>query len=191
MADPLEPWTPSTALRAFLGEGAPPVLVSLGSMEHMAPERARDLLIAAAREAKVRAILQTKRDGAEGRDGDLYFLPWAPHRRLLGACSVAVHHGGAGTTHAVLRAGRPAVVVPFIFEQKLWANRLAQLGAAPAFVSFWKATPGKLASRISEAMESEAMRARSSELARAMAAEDGTGRATRLLEELLSPTPGS
>jgi UDP:flavonoid glycosyltransferase YjiC (YdhE family) len=184
LPDPPEPWTPSPALQAFLEEGAPPVLVSLGSMEHMAPGRVRDLLIATAREARVRAILQTKRDTAEGRDGDLYFLPWAPHRRLLASCSAAVHHGGAGTTHAVLRAGRPAVVVPFIPEQKLWANRLAQLGAAPAFVSFWKATPGKLASRIRVALDSEAMRARAGELAVAMAAEDGTGRAVRLLEAM-------
>jgi UDP:flavonoid glycosyltransferase YjiC (YdhE family) len=183
LPDPLEPWTPSAALRAFLEEGAPPALISLGSMEHMAPARARDLLIAAAREAKTRAILQTKRDAAEGRDGDLYFLPWAPHRRLLASCSLAVHHGGAGTTHAVLRAGRPSVVLPFIFEQKLWARRLEQLGVAPAFVSFWKATPNEIARRIREA-GSEAMRKKASELARAMAAEDGTGRAVRLLEEL-------
>jgi UDP:flavonoid glycosyltransferase YjiC (YdhE family) len=185
-----EPWTPSDALQAFLDEGAPPVLISLGSMEHVAPERARDLLIAAARDAKVRAILQTKRNGGEGRDGALYFLPWAPHRHLLASCSVAVHHGGAGTTHAALRAGRPSVVVPFIFEQKLWARRLEQVGAAPAFVSFWKATPGKIAGRIREAAESDAMRARGAELARSMATEDGTGRATRLLEALME-TPTS
>jgi sterol 3beta-glucosyltransferase len=185
LPDPLEPWTPSPSLRAFLAAGSPPVLISLGSMEHMAPHRARNLLIEAAREAKVRAILQTKRESTEGRDGDLYFLPWAPHRPLLARCSVAVHHGGAGTTHAVLRAGRPSVVLPFIFEQKLWASRLEQVGAAPAFVSFWKATPGKIASRIREALESEAMRARTRELAEAMAAEDGTRRAVGLLEELV------
>jgi sterol 3beta-glucosyltransferase/vancomycin aglycone glucosyltransferase len=185
VSDQLEPWTPSAALQTFLDESAPPVLISLGSMEHMAPERARNLLMAAAREARVRAILQTKRDSPEGRDGDLYFLPWAPHRHLLVSCSVAVHHGGAGTTHAALRAGRPSVVLPFIFEQKLWASRLEQLGAASAFVSFWKATPSKIASRIREAAESDAMRARGAELARAMAAEDGTGRATQLLEDLM------
>ena len=186
LPDELEPWTPSPALRAFLEGGAPPVLISLGSMEHMAPRRARDLMIEAVREAKLRAILQTKRDGAEGSDGDLYFLPWAPHRHLLTTCSVAVHHGGAGTTHAALRAGRPSVVLPFIFEQKLWANRLEEVGVAPASVSFWKATPGKIASRIRAAVESEAMHAKARELAGAMLAEDGTGRAVCLLQELVT-----
>jgi UDP:flavonoid glycosyltransferase YjiC (YdhE family) len=180
----LESWTPSPGLRVFLEEGAPPVFMSLGSMEHMAPERAKNLLIDAAREAKVRAILQTKRDGAEGRDGDLYVLPWAPHRHLFPLCSAVVHHGGAGTTHAALRAGRPSVVLPFIFEQRLWGARLRQVGAAPALVSFWKATAGKVARRILDAVQSPVMSATAAKLAQAMSAEDGTGRATRLLEAL-------
>jgi UDP:flavonoid glycosyltransferase YjiC (YdhE family) len=180
----LEPWTPSADLPAFLDEGAPPVFMSLGSMEHMAPSRARNLLVEAAREAKVRAIVQTKRDKGEGRDGDVYFLPWAPHRHLLPRCSVVLHHGGAGTTHAALRAGRPSVIVPFIFEQKLWAGRLRQVGVAPPFISFWKATPGNVARRIRAALESPSMHVKATELARAMATEDGAQRATRLLEAL-------
>jgi UDP:flavonoid glycosyltransferase YjiC (YdhE family) len=180
----LAPWTPSPGLRAFLEEGAPPVFMSLGSMEHMAPERARNLLIEAARETKLRAILQSKRDGAEGRDGDLYFLPWAPHRHLFPLCSAIVHHGGAGTTHAALRAGRPSVVLPFIFEQRLWGARLRQVGAAPPSISFWRATAGKVARGVRSAVESPVMSAKAAELAQAMSAEDGTGRATRLLEAL-------
>jgi sterol 3beta-glucosyltransferase len=201
-----EPWQPSPSLRAFLEGGDSPLLVSLGSMEHMAPSRARDLAVASARLAKVRAVIQTKRDGnAEGQDGDLYFLPWAPHRRLLPLCRAVVHHGGAGTTHAVLRAGKPSVVLPFIFEQQLWARRLQQVGAGGTFVSFWKATPEKVAARIRQAIESGPMRSKALELAGAMAPEDGTGMATRLLERFVahgsgdhvpmlgsrSPTPGA
>ena len=180
-----EPWEPSPSLRAFLEGGDSPLLVSLGSMEHMAPSRARDLAVASARLAKVRAVIQTKRDGnAEGQDGDLYFLPWAPHRHLLPLCRAVVHHGGAGTTHAVLRAGKPSVVLPFIFEQQLWARRLRQVGAAGKFVSFWKATPEGVANEIRQTLGSEPMRRKALELASAMATEDGTGIATRLLERL-------
>ena len=77
------------------------------------------------------------------------------------------------------------MVLPFIFEQKLWANRLEEVGVAPPLVSFWKATPGKIASRICAAIESEAMHAKARELAGAMLAEDGTGRAVCLLQELV------
>jgi sterol 3beta-glucosyltransferase len=183
-----ELWAPAPSLRAFLERGDSPILISFGSMEHMAPSRARDLAVASARHANVRALIQTKRDGGgEGQDGDVYFLPWAPHRRLLPLCRAVVHHGGAGTTHAVLRAGKPSVVLPFIFEQQLWARRLQQVGAGARFVSFWKATPERVAGKIRQVMGSEPMRRKALELASAMAPEDGTGVATRLLEGLVAP----
>jgi UDP:flavonoid glycosyltransferase YjiC (YdhE family) len=186
MPEANEPWQPSAALRAFLDAGEPPVMISLGSMEHLAPERARQLVIAAARLARVRAIIQTKteRHRDEGQDGALYFLPWAPHRPLLPLCSAMVHHGGAGTTHSALRAGKPSVVLPFIFEQKLWATQLERVGGAGRFLSFWKATPEQLAARIHEATGSDRLRLHTSALAAAMAGEDGTGTAARLLERL-------
>ena len=44
---------------------------------------------------------------------DIIFIGSAPHDKLFPLCSVVVHHGGAGTTAAGLRAGRPTVIVPF------------------------------------------------------------------------------
>ena len=43
-----------------------------------------------------------------------------------------VHHGGAGTTSAGLRAGVPAVVTPFFGDQPFWGQRVADLGVGPA-----------------------------------------------------------
>ena len=77
--------------------------------------------------------------------------------------------------------GRPSVVVPFIVEQRLWARQLRAVGAAGIPISFWKATPERVAERIREAMASEALRGAASRLAASMAREDGTGAATRLL----------
>lgn len=42
-----------------------------------------------------------------------------------------VHHAGAGTTGAGLRAGVPAVPVPVLVDQPFWADRLHHLGVAP------------------------------------------------------------
>ena len=83
-------------------------------MEQLASERSRELVTAAVRKAGVRAIFQTRCGSEqEGRDGDLYLLRWAPHGQLLPLCRAMVLHGGAGTIHAALRGGTPAVVVPF------------------------------------------------------------------------------
>jgi sterol 3beta-glucosyltransferase len=184
----IERWEPSAELRAFLEEGEKPVLFSFGTLESLDPKRARDLALGAARLAKVRAIVQAKSEGRteKGRDGDLYFLPWAPHQALLPRCSAMVHHGGAGTTHAPLAAGIPAVVVPFIFEQGLWGGLVHRAGVAPRPLSFWKATPEKLAALIREVTGSQAMKGRARQLGEAVSREDGTGRAVELLEKLLA-----
>jgi UDP:flavonoid glycosyltransferase YjiC (YdhE family) len=184
LGDDSVPWEPSPALGAFLDSGERPVFCSLGSMEHMAPRRARALLVDGMREAGVRAIVQTKRAPLEERsEGDLYFLPWAPHRKLLPRCRAIIHHGGAGTSHAALRAGIPSVVLPFIFEQRLWGGRLHRTGTAPAPLSFWKATPEKFAEKLREVLTSESMATRARELSEQLAREDGVGTAARLLEQ--------
>jgi UDP:flavonoid glycosyltransferase YjiC (YdhE family) len=180
------PWQPSSTLSAFLARGERPILMSLGSMEHMAPARARELLIASARRASVRAIIQSKTASEEGQDGDLYFMSWAPHDALAPHCSAFVHHGGAGTSHAALRAALPSVVLPFIFEQGLWAKRLRQVDAAPKACSFWRAHPERVAGLIHEALETPKLRAGASTLARAMQSEDGAGTSVQRVAALLS-----
>mmetsp|Transcript_117585 Transcript_117585/g.366278 ORF Transcript_117585/g.366278 Transcript_117585/m.366278 type:complete len:123 (-) Transcript_117585:32-400(-) len=43
-------------------------------------------------------------------------------------CSVIVHHGGAGTTQAALRAGVPTIVTPVAVDQFEWAPLTVKLG---------------------------------------------------------------
>jgi sterol 3beta-glucosyltransferase len=42
-----------------------------------------------------------------------------------------IHHGGAGTTSAGLRAGIPNIVVPFTADQPFWGRRVHAIGAGP------------------------------------------------------------
>ena len=53
----------------------------------------------------------------------------APHSWLLPKCRAVIHHGGAGTTAAGLRAGIPNIVVPLTGDQVFWGQRVAALGA--------------------------------------------------------------
>ncbi|MGI5863481.1 MAG: glycosyltransferase [Myxococcales bacterium] len=179
-----QPWEPEPALAEFLEDGEKPVLFSFGTMAHLAPERARELVLGAVKQAKVRAVVQMRGAEESGRDGDTFFVRWAPHRQLAPRCAAMVIHGGAGTTHAALRAGIPAVVVPFIFEQKLWGRLLQRAGSAAPPLPFWKATPESLGARIREVLGSQALRSRAAALASAVAREDGTGVALGKLEAL-------
>ena len=54
-----------------------------------------------------------------------------PYQWLLPRCSVAIHHGGSGTTAACLRASIPQIICPFVLDQFYWAERMTWLGVAP------------------------------------------------------------
>lgn len=122
-------------LAAFLGAGDAPLFFTLGSMANLEPARALEAAHAAIRAARalgMRAVAQlpevehTKLPPAD----DVFVTVRAPHAKVFPRCAVVVHHGGAGTTHAALRAGRPEVVVPHIADQFFWADLLYRRGVA-------------------------------------------------------------
>jgi sterol 3beta-glucosyltransferase len=88
-----------------------------------------------------------------------------------------VHHGGAGTTGAGLRAGVPNILVPFTSDQPFWAGRIRALGAGPEPILLRKLTAGRLAAAIDRALHDEPMRERCRGLGERIGAEDGTARA--------------
>ena len=51
----------------------------------------------------------------------------ANHAAIFPACRAVVHHGGAGTTAAGLRAGIPALILWFWLDQPMWAAAVEQL----------------------------------------------------------------
>ena len=97
-----------------------------------------------------------------------------------------VHHGGFGTTAAVLRAGVPGVVVPHVIDQFYWGQRVERLGAGPKFIARGRLTPRRLAMAIGQAVKDQALRQRAAELGEAIRAEpDGVQAAVRLIETAL------
>ena len=57
----------------------------------------------------------------------IYPLNSVPHDWLFPKLAAVIHHGGAGTTAAGLRAGCPAVIHPFFGDQFFWAERVANV----------------------------------------------------------------
>jgi sterol 3beta-glucosyltransferase len=105
-----------------------------------------------------------------------------PHDWLFPRMSAVVHHGGAGTTAAALRAGVPSVVLPFFADQPFWGWRVSRLGAGPRPVSFWRLTAQRLADAIRRATADGDIRARASTLGRTIRAESGVRRAVEVVE---------
>jgi UDP:flavonoid glycosyltransferase YjiC (YdhE family) len=50
------------------------------------------------------------------------------HAAVFPACRAVVHHGGAGTTAAGMRAGVPTLVLWVGADQPVWANQVKRLG---------------------------------------------------------------
>ena len=107
----------------------------------------------------------------------VYALDKAPHDWLLPRMAAIVHRGGAGTTGAALRAGKPSVVTPFIVDQFAWARLLQARGLAPAPLPHRALTADALAGAIGAALSDADMRRRAEDMGARVRAEDGVARA--------------
>lgn len=59
---------------------------------------------------------------------ECFLVDKVPHDWLFPRIDVALHHGGAGTTGASLRAGIPTLIKPWFGDQYFWASRVQALG---------------------------------------------------------------
>jgi sterol 3beta-glucosyltransferase/vancomycin aglycone glucosyltransferase len=181
----IEPVPP--ALENFLADGAPPVYFTFGSMM----PRNREVIIAAAQ-------IWTEAVRANGCRA-IFQLPWhnlddvpvgpgvfavqsAPHRRIFPRCALVVHHGGAGTTQAVLLAGRPSVVVPHVIDQFFWAARLRELGVAGQPIARDAMNATNLTRAIAAVRAAPALAQRARIIGATMAQEDGVKAAVAAIE---------
>ncbi|MGV1009868.1 MAG: glycosyltransferase [Dermatophilaceae bacterium] len=107
-----------------------------------------------------------------------------PHDWLFARVAAVVHHGGAGTTAAALRAGTPAVVVPFGVDQPFWGARVASLGVGPRPIPVRALTTERLTDALRAVTTDDGMRARAVALGRAISSEDGVGQAVSAFNDV-------
>jgi UDP:flavonoid glycosyltransferase YjiC (YdhE family) len=98
---------------------------------------------------------------------------------------MAIHHGGAGTTSVVLKAGAPSIVVPFFADQFFWGRRICALGIGPKPIPRKELTADSLEKAIRFVLESDSMTARARIISRAIRAEDGVAAAVTAVEGYL------
>jgi UDP:flavonoid glycosyltransferase YjiC (YdhE family) len=184
--DEAEGWTPPPALTDFLAAGPPPVYIGFGSMSNRDPQHTTELIIDALGRANQRAILLSGWGGLHREDlpESIFMIDSIPHSWLFQHVAAVVHHGGASTTAAGLRAGIPSIIVPFFGDQPFWGRRIAELGVGPSPIPRKKLTAERLAGALKQAMADGGMRQRAAELGARVQAEDGVGRAVQIVTNL-------
>ncbi|WJR33180.1 glycosyltransferase [Mycobacteroides immunogenum] len=122
---------------SWAAAGSPPICFGFGSMPVESPSETIEMIASACAELGERALV------CSGWS-DYSDVPRFEHVKVVGpvnyaavfsVCRAAVHHGGAGTLAASLRAGIPTLVLWIDGAQPVWASRvkLLKVGAVNSF----------------------------------------------------------
>lgn len=180
-------WHPPTSLEDFIHAGEAPVYVGFGSMHDPHPVETTRLILDALERTGHRAVLY-KGWADLGRldlPDTVYLLDYAPHSWLFPRMAAVVHHAGAGTSAAALRAGVPSVPIPHSGDQPFWARRLYQIGAATRPLQRKRLTTVDLAERITSAVQDPLLRSQAADLGARVSAEDNAGMTVSVINGLL------
>ncbi|KMV20945.1 glycosyltransferase [Mycobacterium heckeshornense] len=114
---------------SWITAGRPPIYFGFGSTPITSPTETVAMISAACTQLGERALICS---GAN----DFSTIPLSDcvkvvdavnHAVVFPACRAVVHHGGAGTTAAALRAGIPALILWFWLDQPIWAAAVERL----------------------------------------------------------------
>jgi vancomycin aglycone glucosyltransferase len=114
---------------SWIAEGTPPIYFGLGSTPISPPADIVAMLIAAAAQLGERLLVCAGPNDLSEFDhfDHVKFVGAVSHAAILSECRAVVHHGGAGTTAAVMRAGVPSLILWLWLDQPIWAAGVQQL----------------------------------------------------------------
>ena len=168
----------------FLAAGPPPVFVHAARIGAAPPAELAALVVRTLRRLGLRGLLSGP-PPAEALPESVLATPPVPFHRLFPRVAAVVHHGGAGTTAAALRAGVPSLGIPGFFDQAFWSARVAALGAGPLPLPGRRLTQARLEAALARLVGDPSFRARARELGRRIRAERGTADTAAHLRDVL------
>lgn len=164
-------YKPPKDLSAFLerSDDRAIIYIGFGSIAGLEdPVAFTRMIFEAVAKAGVRAVISRgwggMGDGMDKPDG-VFMIDNVPHDWLFPHVDAVVHHGGAGTTAAGLKFGKPTMIVPFFGDQPFWSAMVAKAGAgAKESLPLKKLDSDKFAEGIRQCLEPDA-KARAEEIA--------------------------
>lgn len=177
-------WQPPAALRHFLDSGPPPVYVGFGSIRLKNAKRQTQVVLDALALSGQRAVLATGWGGLQqgSTPGNVCFVEDVPHDWLFARVTAVLHHGGAGTTAAGLRAGIPSIIAPFGGDQWSWADLVVKAGVGLRVGSWQRLRAKSLAAVLTTAVSDSTLQRHAAAMGQKIRAENGIARAVALIE---------
>ncbi|XP_009124554.1 sterol 3-beta-glucosyltransferase UGT80A2 isoform X1 [Brassica rapa] len=183
-------YEPPAELVEWLEAGDKPIYIGFGSLPVQEPEKMTEIIVEALQRTKQRGIINKGWGGLgnlkEPKDF-VYLLDNVPHDWLFPRCKAVVHHGGAGTTAAGLKAACPTTIVPFFGDQPFWGERVHARGVGPAPIPVDEFSLHKLEDAINFMLD-EKVKSSAETLANEMKDEDGVAGAVKAFFKHLPST---
>lgn len=174
-------YQPPQALVDWLNAGPKPVYIGFGSLPVQDPEKMTQIIVQALEMTGQRGIIQKGWGGLGNLPEPMdyvYSLGNCPHDWLFLQCACVVHHGGAGTTAAGLKAACPTTIVPFFGDQPFWGDQVCARGVGPSPIPVNEFSLTKLVNAIKYMLDPK-VKEDALKLAKAMENEDGVSGAVK------------
>ncbi|XP_022967211.1 sterol 3-beta-glucosyltransferase UGT80A2 isoform X1 [Cucurbita maxima] len=168
-------YEPPESLVNWLKAGDKPIYIGFGSLPVQEPAKMTQIIVKALELTRQRGIINKGWGGLgnlEEPKDFVYLLDNCPHDWLFLQCKAVVHHGGAGTTAAGLKAACPTTIVPFFGDQPFWGEQVHARGVGPAPIPVEEFSLNKLVNAINFMLDPMVKKS-AVELAKAMENEDG------------------
>jgi UDP:flavonoid glycosyltransferase YjiC (YdhE family) len=151
-------WTPPPVLEEFLKE--PAIYIGFGSLTPACHPSTVKKIIATLIKNNIRAVVHSGLPGLDEIDlpKTIFPLKYAPHDWLFPRVKAVVHHGGIGTTAAALHAGKPCWIIPFVWDQFFWGQKIFDMGVGPSPLPVYKLEEEQLALKLKELLSKEGYR---------------------------------
>ena len=184
---PDDTWQPPAPLAAFLQANPAPIYIGFGSMATKDPQATLRLMVEALQQSGQAGIIYAGWAGLHADDlpENIMLIKGAPHDWLFPRMAAVIHHGGAGTTAAGLRAGIPATIVPHMADQPYWGRRVHELGVGDKPIPRHELTAARLAAAITAMVNSPTMKAKAAELGAQIRQENGVANAVKAIDTIL------
>ncbi|MQL89812.1 hypothetical protein Taro_022391, partial [Colocasia esculenta] len=178
-------YQPPKEFEHWLQRGPKPIYIGFGSMPLEDARKTTGIIMDALKETGQRGIIGQgwgNLGAIQEVPDEVFLIEECPHDWLFPQCvavvsyAFLVHHGGAGTTAAGLRAGCPTTIVPFFGDQFFWGDRIHEKGLGPSPIPISQLNVERLSCAITFMLEPE-VKLRVMELAMLIENEDGVGAA--------------